>query len=201
MIWHGTTLISFSTSAHPCKQSHTQTNTIPRPFVLTLKCTDNKDSPSPLFLTCKHTRKDPVPWCDEHLLSDIIAVFPDISFLNGTPHTIELLSVPAIGNLCSDSCTATAVKTSFLWCQSVMTPWDIVACVCTSVNMYCECTKSSYRQMIETELNNSGVQYKWKELLQASKPLKIKVLLLFCIEQCLSEGKDENIWLLPSYRV
>lgn len=77
----------------------------------------------------------------------ISSLFSQINFLNATPHTIELLSVPAIGNLCSDSCTATAVKTSFLWCQSVMTPWDIVACVCTSVNMYCECMKSSYRQM------------------------------------------------------
>lgn len=199
MIWHGTTLISFSTSAHPCKQSHTQTNTIPRPFVLTLKCTDNKDSPSPLFLTCKHTRKDPVPWCDEHLLSDIIAVFPDISFLNATPHTIELLSVPAIGNLCSDSCTATAVKTSFLWCQSVMTPWDIVACVCTSVNMYCECMKSSYRQMpqnmdivkitLRERLDLAGCATKRTDLSCQFKRSSSKI-----ITQCLEEQCDCEDW-------
>lgn len=75
----------------------------------------------PLFPTCKHTHNNPVLCCDEHLLSDILAIYPDISFLHATPHTMGLLSVPAIDNLCSDSCTATAVKTSFPWCQRVMT--------------------------------------------------------------------------------
>lgn len=90
--------------------------------MLTLKCMDNKKkSPSPLFPTCKHTHNNSVLCCDEHLLSDILAIYPDISFLNATPHTIGLLSVPAIDNLCSDGCTATAVKTSFPWCQRVMT--------------------------------------------------------------------------------
>lgn len=125
MIRRCTALISFSTSApHLCTRSRTQTNihTIPLPFTLTLKHTVNKDPLSPLCLTCKHQRKDPVLPCDEHLLSDIILILLEISFLNATPLTIELLSVPAIGHLYGDSCQVTAVKTSFLWCQSVVTP-------------------------------------------------------------------------------
>ncbi len=101
--------------AHSCvhKQTYTQ-------YLCLLYSHWNTESTKTHFLptvSLANTHaKTPVLWYDEHLLSDIMLIFPKISFLNATPLTIELLSVPAIGHLYGDSCQVTAVKTAFLWC-------------------------------------------------------------------------------------
>lgn len=115
-IWHRTAPISVSTSALIlANQKKTKTNTIHLPCSLTPSCADNKDSPFPLYLACKHTLKDAVLRLDEHLWSDSV---PKIGFLNATPLTMGLLSLPVIAQLHGDGCLDTAAKTSLLWCQS-----------------------------------------------------------------------------------
>ncbi len=109
--WRYTALIFLSTSAshlytqsvHKHTHTHTHTHTHnDSTFILTPECRDNKDSLSFLFLTCKHAES---LFCGKmNISSDIIRISPEISFLNATPLTIELLSVPQIGHLSHHSC-------------------------------------------------------------------------------------------------
>lgn len=141
--WHGAAqppylfplLCSTSLHSRTRKQTHT-----PKSFCRSLKHNVRK-------------HPDPALWSDKHLSPDRIHIFPEISFLNATPRTMELLSEPTTGHRCSDSSPSNnneniPFSPAVTWSE----PWESEDSICINTDVYCGSIKTKTRERFDRQL-------------------------------------------------